>query len=58
MFKRAPHLVPGVLPLFSACATTPEKSAESIPLVREFDLNRVEGLWYEGARLRLITRES
>jgi lipocalin len=51
MFKKAPHLVFGVLLLFSACATTPQKSTESIPLVREFDLNRLEGIWYEVARM-------
>jgi lipocalin len=41
----------GMLLLLNTCATAPERSTESIPLVREFDLNRIEGVWYEIARM-------
>jgi apolipoprotein D and lipocalin family protein len=51
MLKKSHIFVFCILLIFTACATTPEKSTESIPLVDEFELNRIEGVWYEIARM-------
>ena len=47
-------IVPGYLFLcftISGCFTPKELSTESIPAIKNFDLNRYLGMWYEVARL-------